>query len=126
MYPEIILKEPIHHPQALRGSRTSLMGENMTQNRVKNSLKQPKTSKSAFGSIHHYRNSNIHNMDFHTVFGKFFQSPNAAGFNFSYLQPTFPQNHHPNGGIPPKSEFSKAGAQVQFFVCVSKIFTKIS
>jgi hypothetical protein len=65
-------------------------------------------------------------MDIHKVFERFFQSTNAAGFSFSYLQPTFPQNPHPRGGIPPKSGFSKAGAQVQFFVCVSKLFTKIS
>jgi hypothetical protein len=71
------------------------MGENMMQNRVKNSLKQPKTSKSAFGSIHHYINYNIHNMDIHTVFGRFFQSPNAADFSFFYLQPTFLQNPNP-------------------------------
>jgi hypothetical protein len=90
------------------------MGENMTQNRVKNSLKQPKTSKSAFGSIHHYRNSNIHNINIHTVFGRFFQSPNAAGFNFSDLQPTFPQNPHPRGVSHPKVNFQKQVPKFSF------------
>jgi hypothetical protein len=61
-------------------------------------------------------------MDIPTGFGRFFQSLNAAGFNFSYLQSTSPQNHHPRGGIPPKSEFSKAGTQIQFSVSESNFF----
>ena len=98
------------------------MGENMTQNRVKNSLKQPKISKSAFGAIYHCNNFNLQNLDIHTVFGRFFQSQYPAGFSFSYLQPTFPKNPHPSGGIPHKSDISKAGAELQFSVSVSKIF----
>jgi hypothetical protein len=64
--------EPIHHPPAQRGSRATIMGENMTQNGAKNSQKQTKITKTAFDSFHQYTNYNHHNVNLHIVFEYFF------------------------------------------------------
>ena len=112
----MINKDPIYHPKPQKGSRAVQMGKKMTQNGTKNNLKQPQTTKSVFGSFHQFGYPNHHNINFHTVFGSFFVSPDTAGFSFSYLQPTFPQNLHQRGGIPHKSEFQNQGAQLLFSV----------
>ena len=83
------------------------MGQNMTQNGTKNSLKQPKTTKSALGSFHQLQNPNHQNINFYTFFEKFFQSTNPADFSLSYLQPTLPQNPHLRVDIPLKVNFQK-------------------
>jgi hypothetical protein len=41
MWPKVIIKDPTYHPQPKRGFRAVQMGQNMTQNGDKNSLKQP-------------------------------------------------------------------------------------
>jgi hypothetical protein len=41
----VIIKDLIYHPQPKKGSRTVQMGQNMTQNESKNSLKQPPPKK---------------------------------------------------------------------------------
>jgi hypothetical protein len=99
-----------------KGSRAALMGQNMTQRGTKNSLKQPKTTKLAFGSFHQYGKPAYHKMNFHIVFWSFFQSPKPASFSFSHLQPTFQKNPHLTGGIPHKDEFKKKSAQLRISV----------
>ena len=112
MWPNIIIKDQNYHPQPQKGSGAAQMGQNMTKNGTKNSLKQPKTTKPAFGSFHQCINPTHHNVCFHIVFECFLQSQNPAGFSFSYLQPTFQQNPHLRGGIPHNNEFSEKSAQL--------------
>ena len=70
VWPEIVISESFHHPQPQRGSSALLRGQNMTQNGSKNSLKQPKATKSAFVYFNLYRNFNHHNINFHIQFLK--------------------------------------------------------
>ena len=46
------------------------MGLNITQDGTKHSLKQPKTTKSSFGSFHQFEYLSRHNMNFRLVFGR--------------------------------------------------------
>jgi hypothetical protein len=92
-WPKVIIKDPTYHPQPKRGFRAAQMGQNMTQNRSKNSLKQPpqkrKKKRSTFSSFHQCGNPTYHNMRFHTVFGCFLQSQSLAGFSFFINHPLF-------------------------------------
>jgi hypothetical protein len=56
----------------------ALMSQNMTQEGTKNSLKQPKTTKSAFGSFHQYGKPAYHKLNFHIVFLKVFSIPKTC------------------------------------------------
>jgi hypothetical protein len=104
-WPKTIIKDPTHHPQPQRGYRAALLGQNMTQNGTKNSLKQPKTTKLALPSVTKSQSSKYR---FLYIFVKsFFQSTNPTDFSLSYLQPTLPQNPHLRVGIPLKVNFQK-------------------
>jgi hypothetical protein len=70
-------------------SGAAQMGQNMTRNGSKNSLKQRPQKTSALGPFHQRENPAHHNMCFHIVFGWFLQSKNLAGFIFLIYNPLF-------------------------------------
>jgi hypothetical protein len=86
------------------------MGKNMTQKGAKNRRKkQPKITKTVFGSFHQYRNYNHHNVNLHIVFEYFFR-PQTLMVWFFFSNTI----HFTMLAQPKKIEFSKGGAQLQF------------